>query len=148
MKELLEERFGVILVFCFVIGVMVWSVMRMSKQGWSVLAERFKAGIKPEGAKISQVTGTINGRKIYKKVLIVFVSEEGLYLKTGFPFFWNHPPLFIKWSEMTHYKENRVGDIGFNLQASVQYCDKRLDLELPIKLSEDFKQKAGIKLST
>ena len=48
---------------------------------------------------------------------------------------------------MTDYKENQIGEKGFNLQASIQHFDKRLDLELLIKLSDDFKQKVGIQLA-
>ncbi|MEZ5404822.1 MAG: hypothetical protein R3F23_01235 [Verrucomicrobiia bacterium] len=131
-----------------VIGLFIWNAISAPKQGWNVLAEKFRAGMKPDGAKITQITGVMNGRKLYPKGLTALISEEGIYLTTGFPFSWTHPPLFIKWSDMTNFKENRVGEVGFNLQATVQYTDKKLELELPIKLSDEFKQKVGICLST
>ncbi|MBX7158050.1 MAG: hypothetical protein K1X66_06665 [Verrucomicrobiae bacterium] len=143
---LLENPISWIIIFLIVVGLVILSAINTPKRGWNVLAEKFRAGMKPDGAKITQITGVMNGRKLYPKGLLALISEEGIYLTTGFPYAWTHPPLFMKWSEMTGYKENRVGEVGFNLQATVCYADKKLELELPIKLSDEFKEKAGIQL--
>lgn len=141
---LIENSWWIAVIFLAVIGLVISSIINTPKQGWNVLAEKFRAGTKPDGTKITQITGIINGKKLYPKGLSALISEEGIYLTTGFPFAWTHPPLFIKWSKMTGYKENRVGEKGFNLQAIIQHADKKLELELPIKLSDEFKQKVGI----
>jgi hypothetical protein len=72
--------------------------------GWLSLARRFRAGLRPEGQK---VTGQVKQMGVVpeNRVTHMIVSDSGLYLYAGLLFRFLHPALLIPWSDVRLVRE-------------------------------------------
>jgi hypothetical protein len=81
------------LFWCFVI----WLISIRS--GWQRLAQKYRATQPASGKKWLSQYGFVNRSK-YGNVLNLTTNETGIFLETMPLFGFNHPPLFIPWSDL------------------------------------------------
>lgn len=84
-----------------VCGVLAWM------GGWSRMAGKYRARLKPAGKSFWMLSGSV-GWVSYNNCLIARVCEEGLYLAVWPIFRFGHPPLLIPWSELHDPKGKRL----------------------------------------
>lgn len=67
--------------------------------GWSALAERFRAGERPDGERVRWASAQLGGVS-FKNCLNVTLAERGLHLVPTWGFRLFMPALFLPWSEV------------------------------------------------
>lgn len=81
-------------------------VMISRMGGWHRLAERFATNEPPAGQRFFMQSASF-GNASYSYCLMIYVSEQGLYLSLMWPFRFGHPPLLIPWREIQEVGRHR-----------------------------------------
>jgi hypothetical protein len=117
-----------------------WVVVNfaLSLTGWSGLAERYRARVRPPG-KAFNVPGASFGNLFgsYRNVVRVIFTQEGTYFYVLFLFRAFHPPFLLPWESVERVVEKKSFFTGRYYELLLVNMGGSIDLRLSGKAGEE-----------